>query len=209
MEEALARERNLLRSLIDNVPDYIYVKDTESRFITCNPSLVRLMGVATPDDIVGKTDFDFYPPELAAKYFADEQAIFQSDHPLLEHEEPVVDVAGKPGWISTTKVPLRDAHGKVFGLVGMGRDITERKQAEAEREQLVQDIQARAHREQILREVTARVRSSTDPDTILRIAIRELGTALGRPSFVRLGSAEQLSQAGAGNGDDAAKEGGA
>jgi len=144
VEEALARERNLLRSLIDNVPDYIYVKDTESRFITCNPSLARLIGVATPDELVGKNDFDFYPPELAAKYFADEQAIFQSAQPLLEHEEPVVDAAGNPGWISTTKVPLRDAQGKIFGLVGMGRDITERKRLQADLERRALQLQTAA-----------------------------------------------------------------
>ena len=160
VEEALARERNLLRSLIDNVPDYIYVKDTESRFITCNPSLARLMGIATPDELAGKTDFDFYPHELAAKYFADEQAIFQSDQPLLEHEEPVVDVAGNPGWISTTKVPLRDAQGKVFGLVGMGRDITERKR-------LLADLERRALQLQTAAEVSRAASSILNVDELL------------------------------------------
>jgi PAS domain S-box-containing protein len=167
VEEALARERNLLRSLIDNVPDYIYVKDTESRFITCNPSLARLMGVATPDEIVGKTDFDFYPPELAAKYCADEQTILQSGQPLLEHEEPVVDAAGNPGWVSTTKVPLRDAQGKVFGLVGMGRDITEHKQAEAERERLLAELERRALQLQTAAEVSRTSSSILNVDELL------------------------------------------
>jgi len=86
--EELAQERNLLRSLIDNVPDFIYVKDVQSRFLLTNPALARLIGAATPDELLGKTDFDFFPQELATKYYADEQAIFQSGQPVLELEEP-------------------------------------------------------------------------------------------------------------------------
>jgi PAS domain S-box-containing protein len=144
MEEALARERNLLRSLIDNAPDYIYVKDTESRFVTGNPAILRIMGIASVDDLVGKTDFDFYPVDLATKYYDDERAIIQSGQPLLQQEEPVVDAAGNPGWISTTKVPLRDADGKIFGLVGMGRDITERKRVEMKLERRAVQLRAAA-----------------------------------------------------------------
>ena len=133
-EEALAQERNLLRSLIDHVPDYIYVKDTQGRFLTANPAVVRLLAVATPYELLGKTDFDFFPQELAAKYYSDEQAIFQSGQPVLEQEEPSVDTAGNERWVSTTKVPLRNSQGKIIGLVGMGRDITEHKRATEELE---------------------------------------------------------------------------
>jgi len=130
-EEALAQERNLLRSLIDNVPDFIYVKDIQSRFLIANSALARMIGAATPDELLGKTDFDFFPQELAAKYYADEQAIFQSGQPVLELEEPWVGAAGNQIWLSSTKILLRDAQDKIFGLVGMSRDITERKRAEA------------------------------------------------------------------------------
>ncbi len=129
-EDALAQERNLLRSLIDHVPVFIYVKDIQSRFLITNPALARAVGVAAPDELLGKTDFDFFPQELAAKYYADEQAIFQSGQPVLELEESIVDPAGNKRWISSTKILLRDAQGKIVGLVGMGRDITESKQAE-------------------------------------------------------------------------------
>jgi PAS domain S-box-containing protein len=144
MEEALARERNLLRSLIDNAPDYIYVKDTDSRFVTANPATLRIMGVASVDELAGKNDFDFYPVDLATKYYDDEQAIIHSGQPLLQQEEPVVDAAGNPGWISTTKVPLRDTQGKIFGLVGMGRDITERKRVEMKLERRAVQLRAAA-----------------------------------------------------------------
>jgi PAS domain S-box-containing protein len=129
-EEALAQERSLLRMLIDNLPDLIYVKDSQSRFVVVNQAQARLLGGTTPDKVLGKSDFDFFPHELAQKYYADEQAILQSGQPLISVEEPTTDIAGHKKWLATTKVPLRDSNGQVMGLVGVGRDITEHKQAE-------------------------------------------------------------------------------
>lgn len=129
-EEALMQERNLLRTLIDNLPDYIYIKDAESQFILGNLAVARLMGATTPDELIGKTDSDFYPQELAAQYYADEQEIIKSGKSLVNREEPLIDLAaGRKGWLSTTKVPRRDSLGKVIGLVGIGRDITDLKNA--------------------------------------------------------------------------------
>jgi PAS domain S-box-containing protein len=125
-----AEEHNLLHTLIDNLPDYIYVKDAEGRFVIANMAVVRQMGLTTLDELVGKTDFDFFPHELAERYYAEEQVIIQSGHALYDYEGPTVD-AGEERWVSTTKVPLRDAQGEVMGFVGLGRDITERKRAEA------------------------------------------------------------------------------
>jgi PAS domain S-box-containing protein len=130
MENALAGDRNLLRTLIDAVPDLIFIKDTQSRFLTCNMAMLRLLGITKPDVIVGKTDFDFRDQETAAHYFADEQALFQSGQPLLDHEEVGVAPTGDPKWFLTTKVPLRDTHGNIVGLVGVCRDITNRKRVE-------------------------------------------------------------------------------
>jgi GAF domain-containing protein len=78
VEESLASERNLLRTLIDSLPDVIYAKDAESRMMMVNIAQASLLGAETPEDLVGKTDFDFFPQEIAAKYFADEQALIQS-----------------------------------------------------------------------------------------------------------------------------------
>jgi len=116
--------------LIDNLPEYIFAKDAEGRFAVGNAALARHMGVDTPDDLIGKTDFDFYPQELAARFYADEQALFQSGQSILDHEEATLDPAGNPQWTLTAKVLLRDNQGKVTGLVGVSREITERKQAE-------------------------------------------------------------------------------
>ncbi len=129
-EEALAREHNLLRTLMDHLPGYVFVKDAQSRFVTTNAAHLRTLGVRDREDVVGKTDFNFFPRELAEQYYADEQAIVRTGQPLLAREESTVDPAGGTHWMLTTKVPLRDGRGEVIGLVGMCQDITERKRAE-------------------------------------------------------------------------------
>jgi PAS domain S-box-containing protein len=128
-EAALAEEHGLLRTFIDNIPEAIYVKDTESRFLIANKVVAQLMGT-TPDKLIGRTDFDFYSEELAREYYADEQVILTSGQALINKDEPNVDPFGHKCWILTTKVPFRDSQGKIKGLVGIGRDTTERKGAE-------------------------------------------------------------------------------
>ena len=129
-ETSLAEEHNMLRTLIDNLPDFVYFKDIESRFVTGNQTVAQQMGAGTVEGLIGKTDFDFYPAELAARYYADEQIIFKIGQPLVNREEPVVYNQGRPGWMLTTKVPLRDSQQRIVGLVGVGRDITDLKQAQ-------------------------------------------------------------------------------
>jgi PAS domain S-box-containing protein len=132
IEDQLAAERNLLRSLIDNLPDYIYVKDADCRLVLDNVAHRRFLGASSPEEVVGKTVEDFFPEELAAQYTKDDQEIIQTGHPLLNREEPVVDRMGNKRWHSTTKVPLRDNDGAIIGLVGIGRDITEQRLAAEE-----------------------------------------------------------------------------
>ena len=130
LAEALAQERNLLRTMIDALPDFIYVKDGEHRFQLSNLANARLLGIASPERLVGKTDFDFFPPELAAEYLVTEQAVLKDGQPLIDVEERLFDQAGGERWQFTTQIPLRDLEGKVIGLVGVGHDITERKRAD-------------------------------------------------------------------------------
>ena len=132
--EALAAERNLLRTLIDTIPDFIFVKDRESRFLVGNIAMARLVGTPTPDDLLAKRDTDFYSEEMAARYYADDQEVMTTGQPLIGHEEPGADREGNRRWLSTSKAPLRDAAGEVVGVVGIGRDITERVQAESQRD---------------------------------------------------------------------------
>jgi len=126
----LADARRQLRALLDNVPDRIYFKDTQSRFIQCNRAVARRVGVEDPEQVISKTDFDFYPREKAEEFRKDDQRIMQSGEPLLNKTEQVIKPNGEITWSSVTKVPLRDKEGKVAGLVGISRDITEQKQAE-------------------------------------------------------------------------------
>ncbi len=128
-EEELEQERNLLRTLVDNLPDCVYIKDEQSRFVVANQATAQIMGVATPDELLGKTDFDFYASQVAAEYRADEEEILRSGKPLLSKHEPHV-YHGQKRTILTTKVPLKDRQGKAIGLVGISRDITEREQDE-------------------------------------------------------------------------------
>jgi PAS domain S-box-containing protein len=141
-EEALARERNLLRTLLDHVPAFVFVKDAQSRFLTTNNEHLRLIGVDKLADVVGKTDFDLFPRELAERYYADEQAVIRSGQPLIDREEPVKYKTGEQRWVLTTKVPLRDQTGAVVGLVGISQDITERKAAADELKQAKQEAEA-------------------------------------------------------------------
>lgn len=130
-EQLLTDERKLLSTLIDNLPDAIYIKDRQSRFSLCNREVLRRKGVASPDEIIGRTDFDFYPADMAQKAYADEQELMRSGQPLVNKERCVFDKStGEPTWNLTTKVPLRNAANEIVGLVGIGRDITERRRAE-------------------------------------------------------------------------------
>jgi PAS domain S-box-containing protein len=128
----LQQEQHLLRTLVDNLPDYVYIKSAEGRFILANLAVARQMGFSSPDEIIGKSDFDLFPQELAARYRAEEMEMIRSGKGLYNHEGPTVDASReeKNRWVSTTKVILRNAQGEVTGFIGLGRDITEQKRAE-------------------------------------------------------------------------------
>ena len=131
-EETLSEERRMLRALIDNVPDFMYVKDARSCFVVANASLAESMGVTSPADLLGKTDFDFYPKRLAKQFYEDEQLVVRQKKILLEHEEESTNSTGDRIVLLTTKVPLFDRSGEVIGIAGVGRDITERQRVEHE-----------------------------------------------------------------------------
>jgi len=128
--ETLAAERALLRTLVDHLPVALYIKDTAGRKTLVNPVDQRNMGVASEQEALGKTDFDFFPPEEAAVFHAGDQQVLQTGQPILNREERFTRPNGTTGWLLTSKVPLRDATGRIIGLAGIGLDITERKQAE-------------------------------------------------------------------------------
>jgi PAS domain S-box-containing protein len=125
-------ERALLRTLIDLMPDPIYAKDAAGRFVLANVAVARVMGAESPRELIGRSDTDFYPPEMAAQFRADEESVLRGVG-LHEREELGADSgAGEPRWHLTTKLPVRDASGAVIGLVGITRDIHRSKLAEEE-----------------------------------------------------------------------------
>src|SRR6202022_397239 len=143
MENALARERFLLKTLMDNLPDHIYFKDRESRFIAVNRAMVALFGLEDPSDVLGKTDADLFAPEHAQAALRDEQEILRTGRPLVNLEEKEVWPNGRETWVSTTKVPLRDPNGEIIGTFGLSRDITDRKQAEEKLAMLARELRAK------------------------------------------------------------------
>jgi PAS domain S-box-containing protein len=131
-QEDREHERILLRTLIDNIPDYIYIKNLEGKFIIANNAIAHQFGFELQNELVGKSDYDFFPTELAKKYFSEEQSILTSEKGIYNFEGPTVDNSKENvnRWVSTTKVPFHDTQGKIIGFLGIGRDITERKEVE-------------------------------------------------------------------------------
>ena len=126
----LAHEQLLLRMLMDNMPDTIYFKDSQSRFTRINRAQAEVLGLKSPDDAIGKTDADFFTAEHAQAALADERSILETGHGLISKTERIRLADGQFRWVTATKVPLRDADGKLVGLVGISRDITKYERAE-------------------------------------------------------------------------------
>lgn len=124
MAEQIARDHKLLRILIDNLPDHIYVKDAEGRFLVANQAVADSAHVESVDDLIGKTDSEIYPPEQAEFYGKAERHLLETGEPVLDRDEYVYARDGERHWLITNKFPLRDEQGEIFGLVGMGRDVT-------------------------------------------------------------------------------------
>ncbi|MER9345285.1 EAL domain-containing protein [Mesorhizobium sp. M0601] len=123
-------ERISLQTLIDLVPDYMWVKDTESRFVVANRAIASDSGRDSTSDMIGLSDFDLHAPDLAQKFRLIEQQLMRDGQPMIDEEEFVVDASGTGKWFLSTKLPLRNVQNNIFGLVGIARDITARKQAE-------------------------------------------------------------------------------
>jgi PAS domain S-box-containing protein len=172
-EDELAAERNLLRTLIDNMPDRIYAKDLQSRFIIFNDALMKRMGKSNPEEIIGKTDFDLLPEELATRFSTNEQEIIRSGKPMIDHEESMRTISGKCTWSLTTKVPLLDAEGKIYGIVGVGKDITDRKRNEME--------------SQVMYEIAQGITTSDNLDELMKLIHQSLGKVVyAKNCFVAL-----------------------
>jgi len=128
-ELAFERERYLLNSLMDHVPDHIFFKDRQGRFLRVNTALARRFGLSDPAEAVGKSDFDFFTREHAQQAFDDEQRVMATGQPMIGFEEKETWPDGSITWVSTTKLPLLDPEGRIMGTFGISRDITVQRQA--------------------------------------------------------------------------------
>jgi PAS domain S-box-containing protein len=160
-EQDLEEERTLLRVLIDQIPDYIYIKDKESRFLLSNRAHTAINGARSSEDLLGKTDFDFFERPLAEKYFANDRRIVETGESLLNREECSVNKDGRTTWVLTSKVPFRDSRGDIIGIVGVSRNITDQKRVE-------ETLRLQSARLQTALDVASTVTALLDVGSILR-----------------------------------------
>ncbi|MFI5137036.1 MAG: PAS domain S-box protein [Sphingobacteriales bacterium] len=139
-EEAILRERVLLRTLIDTLPDVIYVKDIDGRKVIANRADVEYTGVSSEAGVIGKTDLDLFNNDIGRRGYNDDIRILKSGVPVINQEEYFLDSAGKTRWLLTTKIPVRDEYGRIIRLLGIGHDITARKQSDEELKKLNKDL---------------------------------------------------------------------
>ncbi len=135
-EQALARERELLSTLLENIPDRIYFKDQNSRFIRVNRAMTKLFHLNGPEETYGRSDADFFDANHARESRADEQRVMESGEAIVEKVEKKILADGSRLWSLTTKLPLRDHEGRIVGTCGISREITRLKEME---EQLATD----------------------------------------------------------------------
>lgn len=134
-EEALEASQKLLRTVLDTIPIRVFWKDKDLRYLGCNINFAEDAGLGSPDELTGKDDFQMSWRDSAELYRNDDRMVMRSGKPKLNYEEPQSRADGTLLWLETSKVPLRDKNGKVFGVLGTYDDITERKSFEFELEE--------------------------------------------------------------------------
>ncbi len=188
----LIEERISQQSLIDVVPDNLWVKDVESRFVVANRATALRMGRASPQELIGKSDLELCPWETAQKYLADEREVIESGRPMIDSEEYVLAPDGAKVWIATTKAPLRNERGEVVGIIGVSRDVTRRRLADALREgqaEILQMIVGGASAEIVLEELVHLVESQSNGTVVAIVPLADKGRKL-RQSVTSLAEIE-------------------
>ena len=137
-EAALRESQRLLQLVMDNIPQAVFWKDLNLVYLGCNQAFAEDAGLDSPDQIIGKTDFDMPWQEQAELYRADDQKVMDEGIAKLNYEEPQTGPTGEVTWLRTSKVPMVDDDGNAFAVLGMYEDITERKQVEEENERVRQ-----------------------------------------------------------------------
>jgi PAS domain S-box-containing protein len=151
-QEEIQRERILLRTLIDNLPDTIYVKDVKGRKIIANRADVAAIGAQCEADVIGKTDLELFANDIGHRGYKDDMEVLQSGEPLLNREEFFYDANGIQHWLATSKVPVYDEHGRINRILGIGHNITERKRSEEALNKLNKELNDQSAELKILNE---------------------------------------------------------
>jgi PAS domain S-box-containing protein len=140
VEDALRKSETKYKTLAENIPQKIFIKDINSVYVSCNENYARDLKIKS-NEIVGKTDYDFHPKELADKYRADDKRVIESGKEEELEEKYITD--GREVWVNTIKTPVKDENENVIGVLGIFGDITDRKQAEEDRVRLVKELEAK------------------------------------------------------------------
>jgi PAS domain S-box-containing protein len=147
--DELARERSLLRTVIDNIPDAVYAKDASGRRQLSNPADARLMGFADRQEALGRTGAEVLSPDTAEQVLAEDRDVLRTGEPVINKEMLITDPGGRQHWLLVSKLPLRGSSGEVTGILGIDRDITERRRSEEEQERLREQLRLSQRMESI------------------------------------------------------------
>jgi len=140
-EEALQKNEEMLSHILNSIPQSIFWKDTNSTFLGCNTVFAKATGLPDTASVVGKTHFDFgWDPEVSRKYQEEDLNIMKSQQPQIHHIESMQKSSGEAEWVDSTKIPLKDKNGKVYGILGIFEDITARKQEEEKQRKITADL---------------------------------------------------------------------
>lgn len=138
--QALEQERNTLRSLIDSIPDNIYIRDREGKYLVTNKALASFVGAESPKNVRGKSPWEFFGPEKAEAFLKEDRQVIETGESVVNRRSQLRNRAGELRDLLITKVPVRDPEGKVFGIVGMNRDITSEVRAREKLRQAEQQM---------------------------------------------------------------------
>ena len=128
--EALCLGQDLFSFLLENTPDQVYFKDLQGRFLRASRAVAKYMDVTNPNDLIGKSDFDFWSEQTAKEAFDDEQRIIKTGQPMVGKVEKLIHGDGRVTWDYTTKLPLKDSKGQIIGICGINKDFTPIKKME-------------------------------------------------------------------------------
>lgn len=128
-QRTLEKERNMLRTLLDSIPDSIYIRNWEGQYLVVNRALAELVGSSDPAEVTGKTPFDYFPAEAAKQFIEEDAGVMEAGDSVIKPNAVVRKSDGDLRHLLTTKVPMRDSEGNVFGILGINRDVTEHERA--------------------------------------------------------------------------------